>query len=545
MLAIGAVALVAGGAMATTPADAASQDGEAPLVEPCAADMPDDYADPAGGTTGTIGFVDGVWYDEPLDVDTSDGLNDDELKSVAARTAARVEALRCLPFEEGLPPIEILTNEEFAERTGDRFANVSEATSRSTDAQFETMLVVPDEESGVGVIEQTQANGTLGQYFIEEDRIVLVRPEGSTTPIRESTLFQELGHALQDQQFNLSQSEPMTSDEQNAWLGVIEGDMNWLEYRFTQRCEQGRWAQPCIEPESEPGSGSGEASDPPSFGVTFERAFPYYEGPPFVQQLYQESGGWDAVNALYDYIPETSVTIIDPAAAEGAEFVDPEIDVEPSGDWEQLTIPNASDTDEVGPGWIASMMMAPSLESEFEQNIIEPPSDIYNYGPDGQAADVGPVSYQQEPAMGWRGDRMAVYESGEETATVWRTAWADDAEAEEFADAYVELLDIRGASETADDANVYAFESSSDYEGSVAVVTEGDQVTIVSGPSTEALSTVAPELAIDANGSEGDADGDANGSDDGGSGDSLPGFGVAVALIALLGAVALAARSDR
>ncbi|WP_248517626.1 Hvo_1808 family surface protein [Salinarchaeum laminariae] len=543
LLAIGAVALLAGGAIAAPSAGASSQDEVEPLVEPCAAEMPENYADASGGTTGTIGFVDGVWYDEPLDVTTSDGLTDEELKQVAARTAARVEALRCLPFEEGLPPIEVLNNEEFAERTGDQFANVSEAASRSTNAQFETMLVVPDEESGVGVIEQTQANGTLGQYFIEEDRIVLVRPEGSTTPIRESTLFQELGHALQDQQFNLSQSGPMTSDEQNAWLGVIEGDMNWLEHRFVQRCDAGRWAQSCIEPEEEAGGG-GDASDPPSWGVTFERGFPYYEGPPFVQQLYQETGGWDAVNALYDDIPETSVTIIDPKAAEGIEFVDPEIGVEPEGDWEQLEIPNSSNTDEVGPAWIASMFMAPSLESGGEVNVVEPTA-IYNYNPDGTVAEVGPVSYQQAPAMGWRGDTMAVYASGEATTTVWTTAWADDGEAEEFADAYVDLLDVREASETADDANVYAFESSSEYEGSVAVVTEGDRVTIVSGPSTDALTTVAPELAIDATGSDGGADGNgSNGSDDG-SDDSLPGFGVAVGLVALLTGGALAARSSR
>jgi PGF-CTERM protein len=529
-------------------APAATQDGEEPLVESCAAEMPEDYADPAGGTTDTIGFVDGVWYDEPLDVTTEDGLTDDELRQVAARTAARVEAMRCLAFADGLPPIEVLDHEEFGNRTGDRYSNVSSSTSRLADAQLETMLMVPDDEGFLDVAEETASNSTLGQYFIEEDRIVLVRPEGSTAPIRESTLFQELGHALQDQQFNLSRAGEMTSDESDGWTGLVEGDINWVEFRYVDRCEAGRWVEPCISPDSEAGDGESSSSEPPSWGYSLARQQPYYEGPAFVRQVYRE-GGWDAVNALYEAVPASALAVIAPERADGATLVEPEVTVEPAGDWERLSPENGSATDELGVGWIASMFMAPSWESGFERNVVDPQA-ILHFDEDGNVSEVGGITFDPAAAMGWRGDRMAVYERGNETATLWRTAWADGAEAEEFAGAYEQLLSIRNASTAEGYDAVYAFDDSSGYTGAVSVVQDGDRVRIVSAPSVDALTQVAPDLAIgesaadgeeSGSGSEGDGDsGDGDGSDDG-----LPGFGVAVALLGALGGALLAARRGR
>lgn len=575
LLAVTAVALLAGGAVAAvdpganggdgvgaTLASADAQDEADPLVESCATEMPEDYGDPAGDTADTIGWVDGYWYDEPIDVNATDGLSEAELDRVSARTAARVEAMRCLPFEDGLPPIDVRTRAEHANQTETQYANVSDRAARISNAQLSTLLMVGDDADAVNVTRDLVATGVGGFYEPETDRIVLVKPEGGSAPIDEITLFQELGHALQDQQFNLSGSESMTADEDNAWRGVVEGDMNWLDYRFQQRCTDGRWSEPCILPDDVGGAsdggdsggdgegGSSASAAVPNWGVALEFQYPYLEGPPFVRQVYQD-GGWDAVNELYADVPETSLEVTDPDAAEGTEFVDPEVDVEPGGEWEQLTDPSGSDTAELGQAWIASAFMAPSWESDTEGEVVNQLS-LVNFGADGEVQDVGGITYDPAPAMGWRGDRMAFYERGEDTATVWNTAWANGSEAEEFVAAYEELLEIRGASTAEGYANVYTFGEASGFEGAVAIATDGDRVTIVSAPAVDALTQVAPEIELATaaeDGSEAGSDtgGDENGSanDGGDDSDSLPGFGVVVALLGALAGVGLLARRNR
>ncbi|HKL30417.1 MAG TPA: hypothetical protein VJ898_14260, partial [Natrialbaceae archaeon] len=49
-----------------------------------------------------IGWENGYWYDESIDVDQSDGLSDAELDRFVARTMARVERIRGLEFRENV-----------------------------------------------------------------------------------------------------------------------------------------------------------------------------------------------------------------------------------------------------------------------------------------------------------------------------------------------------------------------------------------------------------------------------------------------------------
>ncbi|WP_144060728.1 Hvo_1808 family surface protein [Salinarchaeum sp. Harcht-Bsk1] len=539
VLAVAAIGLLGGGVAASDAATGvttaeATQDGEDPLVASCAAEMPSDYADPAGGTSGTIGWVDGYWYDEPIDVTASDGLSEAELERLTARTSARAEALRCLTFEE-VPPVEVVSREEYANTTGEQFANVSADARRFDNAMLSTMLLVGQTNDSVGVREDSRSQTVAGYYSIEDDRIVVIEQEGTGSAVDETVLVHEVGHALQDQHFDIQRPSNVTMDRDNGLLGLIEGDVSWLENQYLDRCEAGRWAQSCVTLESAGGNGTGgsggaSASAPPNWGLYLEQFQPYSDGPTFVRSIYRE-GGWAAVNETYADVPRSALYVISPETYGEVELVEPEITNDSRGDWERLTVPGAPADERPGPAGIGGMVIAPTYETSGARNVVSP-MGILNYGPDGNVSDFDPLNYDQPPVEGWRGGRMAVFERGNGTATVWRTAWTDGEEAQEFADAYEQLLAIHDAAAVEGREGVFRFNQSSDHSGAVAIVVEGDQVRIVTAPSVDALEDVSPALRSGGGGGSGE-------------GLPVPGFGIAVALLAAIASAGLLVRRQR
>ena len=70
--------------------------------------------EPRGGDA--IGWENGYWYDDPVDVTTSDGLNESELSAVTARTMARIEHIRDREFESTVP-VEVISRAEYRNRS--------------------------------------------------------------------------------------------------------------------------------------------------------------------------------------------------------------------------------------------------------------------------------------------------------------------------------------------------------------------------------------------------------------------------------------------
>ena len=70
--------------------------------------------EPRGGDT--IGWENGYWYDDPVNVTTSDGLNETELSAVTARTMARVERIRDREFQSTVP-VEVISRAEYRTRS--------------------------------------------------------------------------------------------------------------------------------------------------------------------------------------------------------------------------------------------------------------------------------------------------------------------------------------------------------------------------------------------------------------------------------------------
>ena len=148
------------------------------------------------GDTGTegpdpskdeLGWEDGYWYDDPVEVDASDGLSEQELNAVVARSMARIERLRGLEFNKSVP-VEIISRSEYRE---DQPFEVNGTEARWNNQVWEGLLLVGEDRNISAVFEQAYGSAVLGYYSPEDDRIVIVSDSEEPT-IDRGTLVHEL-----------------------------------------------------------------------------------------------------------------------------------------------------------------------------------------------------------------------------------------------------------------------------------------------------------------------------------------------------------------
>ncbi|MFW5974172.1 MAG: Hvo_1808 family surface protein [Natrialbaceae archaeon] len=375
-----------------TGADEPSEDGESvpAVVDECAAEPPEDFADPE---SDDIGWVDGYWYDEPLDINASGGITEDELDRLVARTAARVEAMRCINADEGVPPVDIQTREQFQEEQAELFEDVSDDERLFDNAVYETLLLVDSETNSVDQRQANRGASVGGTYNFLEGEINIVSDDPENLSIDEEVLAHEIGHAVQDQQFNLSSYERPTTDIDKGTLGLIEGDVTLIEQQYLEACENGEWKGGCVTESS----GSEADSEPANWGLYFQSFQPYSDGPAFVESVYEQRG-WEGVNELYEDPPSSAVQIVEPDRYPELQPGEVTVPDESTAEWDRLSTPEGPGYDTPGIASISAMFMAPLYESSGAFTIYEA-EEILN----GDGA-LSPLEYHHpEPRAGAAG----------------------------------------------------------------------------------------------------------------------------------------------
>lgn len=395
-------------------------------------------------TQDELGWEDGYWYDDSIDVDASDGLSEDELDTVVARSMARIERMRGLEFNKTVP-VEIISRSEYRE---DQPFEVNGTESRWNNQVWEGLLLVGEDRNISTVFEQAYGSAVLGYYSPKDDRIVIV--SNSDEPkIDRGTLVHELVHALQDQQFGLGES-PDTQDAQLARNGVVEGEANVIEERYQQRCD-GNWS--CIS--TTPSFGGGGNIDR---GVLTVITYPYIVGPSFVEAI-EDRGGWDAVDALYAEYPTSTEQVSTPSQYPDERPVNVTVEDRSSADWDRFDTDPVADT--VGQASIQVML---------------------------QRNDAGSGGYTGPASEGWDGDSLVPYRNDGQYGYVWELAWETPEDAREFREAYLDALGSHDA--TARGGGVYVVPDSSPFGDAFRVTRDGTRVRIVNAPTVSALDSV-------------------------------------------------------
>lgn len=463
--------------------------GCAGVVDPLA-DGTETVTPPPGGPadpeTDVKGWENGIWYNESLSIDASDGLDDAELDHVVSRAMARVERIRAVEFE-GSVPVEVLARSEFGNDDTDR--KVPPAKRTFDNVKMESLLLIGEDEDSLAVQQQNRRVSVGGYYSPGRDEIVVIT-DGDGASIDETTLAHELMHAWQDRRFDLASISADTRDGHNANNGLIEGDANFVQHIYRQRCDA-NWE--CVLPSEDSGDGGGQLAN---YGVFTLKFFPYSDGPTFVRSL-KEDGGWAAVNAAYDDLPASAEQVVHPERYKTDPPTTVELADQSSSAWKRVKPPNRADYGTVGQAGITAMFVYPLYHSQGETAVI-PAEAFFNRGEDGQLDRFDPLDYGHPYAAGWDGDRLAVYQNDEgETGYVWRLVWDSKEDAREFVEGYQQTLSYWGGESYGDGLYVISNGSFADV---FHVSVSGKTVTIVNAPTAAQLSEVRTSLDVSTDG---------------------------------------------
>lgn len=409
-----------------------------------------------------LGVENGYAATDSLAVDASDGLNETELDAVVARTMARVELIRGLEFERTVP-VEVISREEFLNGSSSD-TTVDSPFERAREQRYEAAMLVGENRTVGGAFGEIYGGSVLGYYSPSADRIVLVS-DSETPTVDRATLAHELVHALQDQRLSLL-GGAANPDVRMAETGVVEGDANYVEAQYEERCGA-EWD--CINRPS--GEGGASIADE-NLGLYLTVYAPYSEGPTLVHRVRQR-GGWAAVNELYVRPPESSEQLIHPSDY-------------PRDRPARVVVPDRS-TAEFDRAGATRLGEATLFAMLWQQRAIDRGT---------LSRDPGPYSaynYSHPATAGWEGDKLVPYfdaDSDDPVADgyVLKTRWETERDARHFVRAYRGLL-TESLNATAGNEGVYRVENGS-FEDAFRVTREGRTVRIVNAPTVDALDEV-------------------------------------------------------
>jgi hypothetical protein len=317
------------------------------------------------------------------------------------------------------------------------------------------MLVGEDRTVGAA-FESIYGGSVLGYY--SSGRIVLVSSNDSLTVDR-GTLAHELLHALQDQRLSLLGGAP-NPDRAIAETGLVEGDANYVEARYEQRCAEEWDCRP------RPQSSAGSLEDR-NFGLYLTIYAPYSEGPTFVHRAY-ETGGWEAVNDRYARPPRSSEQLIHPEDY-------------PDDRPARVIVPDRSTAafDRARPTTVGEATLFAMF---YQQGVIDRESLLGTPGP------YSAYNYSHPATAGWAGDKLVPYFGEDGDGYVLKTRWESEEDARQFARAYRGML-TGSLNATAEGDGVYVVDDGP-YADAFRVTRDGRSVRIVNAPTVEELSDV-------------------------------------------------------
>ena len=462
-----------------------------------------------------IGCVDGVCHDDDMGFESTTNLSDAELDALVDRTMARVEELRGEEFTDDVT-VEVQSRQSFREDGMMANTPANGTFNRWNDVVWEALFVVGNDREAADAIDATVGGAVNGFYDPNEDRIVIISSSASAPSVSELTLLHELTHAMQDQRHDLGAGTfgRETQDADLAADGVVEGEAVYIETRYEGRCEAGEWD--CFEDPRTGGNGGEPDSNP---GLLFLLLQPYADGPAYIHETV-DTEGWDGVDEQLREPPRTTSEIIHREPVEP-----PAVDVadESTAGWERYPQQGVGGAEVAGEASIYVMFWYQARA--YGAETIDPGSIRDTSG------EFDRYNYVSEPSEGWAGDELVPYRRGDDDGYVWTTEWETPADAAEFRRAYDAILDAHNATET--EAGVYAV-SNGPFSGTYAVETDRTQVRIVHAPTEAGLFEIDPTIEPTAVDDRGPVDGVTD--------DIVPGFGVAAAVAALLGAAAMGRR---
>lgn len=360
----------------------------------------------APSPTGPAGTPDG----SPA-AETPGATVDPDLGAQIDQVTAQIPPIRQLDPTRDVP-YQFITRDDFRQNLLDTvFEDTPQEWIEAEERLLKRLGLVPQGQSLLDLILELYGAAVAAYYQPDNGSFYIIEREAPFGATDKLTVAHEYAHALQDQQFGLETSrikDLTAGDAILAQLAVIEGDatlvsQQWLTNHLTD-AERIELLQDAL----------GDLDEDVLEGMPLilrrQLEFPYGEGLRFVDDIWR-LGGFEAVNGALEDPPESTEQIL-----HSDKYFDDEAPVE-------VTLDDVSST--LGDGWTRT----------YQQTIGELGIQVFVGGGERPPVNIPglPVEWpQQEAAAGWGGDRLDMYENGDQWAIVWRQAWDTPEDAGEF-----------------------------------------------------------------------------------------------------------------
>lgn len=233
----------------------------------------------------------------------------DGLRRQIIDLVAVTEDVRGLRFLQA-PNVVVVDKAELAERVQGLIDE--DAADAEIDGLIYGLLgLIGKDVDFVGLLGDLYGEQVAGYYNGEAGELVFSKKTEELSPLEASVLVHELTHELTDQHFKFFDQfnaliDADRFDEASAWQALIEGDAVFAEVLHLQTLS--RREQLALFEESEAISTDVRDNSPDFLLDQF--VYPYESGARMVAGLYQQGGGYDAVNAAYASPPQSTEQVL-------------------------------------------------------------------------------------------------------------------------------------------------------------------------------------------------------------------------------------------
>jgi len=324
---------------------------------------------------------------------------------------AQVPAIRELQPTKDVP-YKVISRDDFKNYL---IATADEDTTpefRAAEERFlKRMGLLPQDADLNALLLQLYTAEVAAYYNPADGSFYIIQRDAPFGPIDKVTTAHEYTHALQDQNFGLEAlriKDPVQGDAILGQLSAIEGDatltsQNWMRDNLSQQ------EQLQLLTEALGQVGTDQLASMPLI-LRRQLEFPYAEGLTFVSDVWG-LGGYSAVNDAIRTPPASTEQILhsDKYYSHEAPVAVSPFDL----------------TRNLGSGW----------SNVYQQVMGELNIQVLATGGEKPAVDIPGLPVQwphSEVAAGWGGDKLNMYENGDQWLIDWQTVWDTQADADEF-----------------------------------------------------------------------------------------------------------------
>ncbi|MBA3450690.1 MAG: hypothetical protein H0T18_05705 [Chloroflexia bacterium] len=361
---------------------------------------------------------------------------DPVIEAELARIANETAILRQLPALDRIDDV-LMSRAELQAIIPELIAQESDPAQVAAEARSLAAIgLIPEGIDLVDLTVRLMGEQAAGFYDPLTDEMLVVSDGEETLGIEQYFYAHEIVHALQDAYLDpedlMEELTSFNSDASLAQLALYEGDAVSASNDYLAN-------HPALVLAilQEVGADFPELDQAPAT-VGISLLFPYVSGVAFVDRLRAE-GGWDAVDAAYADMPESTEQILHPL-----KYLDRDAPA-------TLALPKPADA--IGEGWrtvdedtLGELQIAVLLAG------LAPGAGI-----NGITGEIDLPEAARNAAAGWDGDRFALWEdeNGEREILIWRSVWDTPQDARAFSRALAQFGNERWGSvfngESADD----------------------------------------------------------------------------------------------